>query len=391
MSYKWFLLVLLGLLTAFGPFVTDMYVPSLPSMVGYFHTNLTMVQLGLTTSMLGLALGQLLFGPLSDKAGRKRPLLAAMVLFTISTVCIIFAPNIETFCVLRFFQGVGGAGGIVISRSVATDTFDGRELLKMLAIIGAINGIAPIAAPVAGGAIVDSVGWRGIFVVLLFVGIFLTLGSAYMHESLAVERRKKESLIKTFGLFGTVVKNREFMGYVLQQAAAQAILFGNIASSSFIVQDHYGYSAMAYSLAFAVNGVCIGGGAALSARFRKPQNCIKGSCTGMLVLSVAEAAVLMAGASFWVYEGVLCALLFFMGLTFTASTTLALESEREQAGTGSAVLGAVGFMCGGLVSPLVGLGNIMHSTGITFVVGAVLSSIFAWVAITSNRKNKKAN
>ncbi len=386
MNYKVFLLVLLGLLTAFGPFVTDMYVPSLPSMVGYFHTQLTMVQLGLTTSMLGLALGQLVFGPISDKTGRKRPLLAAMLLFTVSTVLIIFAPNIETFTVLRFFQGLGGAGGIVISRSVATDSFDGHQLLKMLAVIGAINGIAPIAAPVAGGAIVDSVGWRGIFVVLLVIGVALTVGSACMKESLAVELRKRESVFKTFGLIGKVARNREFMGYVMQQAAAQAILFGNIASSSFIVQDHYGYSAMTYSLAFAANGVCIAVGAALSARFNKPQNCVKTSCTGMLVLSAVQAGVFWADASFWVYEGVLCTLLLFMGLTFTASTTLALESERKHAGTGSAVLGAMGFLCGGIVSPIVGLGNIMHSTGLTFVIGAVLSAVFAWVAINAKHK-----
>ena len=386
MSYKVFLLLLLGLLTAFGPFVTDMYVPSLPSMVGYFHTQLTMVQLGLTTSMIGLALGQLVFGPISDKMGRKRPLLAAMLLFTVSTVFIIFAPNIETFTVLRFFQGLGGAGGIVISRSVATDSFDGHQLLKMLAVIGAINGIAPIAAPVAGGAIVDSVGWQGIFVVLLVIGVVLTVGSACMKESLAVEHRKRDSMLKTFGLIGTVTKNREFMGYVMQQAAAQVILFGNIASSSFIVQDHYGYSAMAYSLAFAANGVCIALGAALSARFNKPQNSVKASCAGMLVLSAAQAGVLWADASFWVYEGVLCMLLAFMGLTFTASTTLALESERKHAGSGSAVLGAVGFLCGGLVSPLVGMGNIMHSTGLTFVTGAVLSAIFARVAMRPKRE-----
>ena len=286
-----------------------------------------------------------MFGPISDKTGRKRPLLAAMLLFTVSTVFIIFAPNIETFTVLRFFQGLGGAGGIVISRSVATDSFDGHQLLKMLAVIGAINGIAPIAAPVAGGAIVDSVGWRGIFVVLLVIGVALTVGSACMKESLAVELRKRESVFKTFGLIGKVARNREFMGYVMQQAAAQAILFGNIASSSFIVQDHYGYSAMAYSLAFA----------ALSARFNKPQNCVKTSCAGMLVLSAAQAGVLWADASFWVYEGVLCTLLLFMGLTFTASTTLALESERKHAGTGSAVLGAMwdwATSCTAQASPL---------------------------------------
>ena len=159
MSYKIYLLILLGALSAFGPFVTDMYLPSLPSMVVDYDTSVSMVQMGLSFSMLGLALGQLLFGPLSDKYGRRRPVIVAMIVFCISTLACVFAPTIEAFVALRLVQGVSGAGGIVISRSVATDTFDGHQLLKMLAIIGAINGIAPITAPVAGGMIVSSVGW----------------------------------------------------------------------------------------------------------------------------------------------------------------------------------------------------------------------------------------
>ena len=144
---KLFLLTLLGMLTAFGPFVTDMYLPSLPSMGEYFKTTPSLVQLGLTASMIGLTAGQIFFGPLSDKYGRRSPLLAAMYLFIISTIGCIFAPTIEIFAILRLLQGIVGAGGIVISRSVATDMFTGKELAKTLAIIGAINGVAPVAAP----------------------------------------------------------------------------------------------------------------------------------------------------------------------------------------------------------------------------------------------------
>ena len=370
---------MLGSLSAFGPFVTDMYVPSLPSMEGYFSTSTSMVQLGLTSSMLGLALGQLFFGPLSDKYGRRKPLLASMLLFAVASIAIIFSPTIEIFIILRFVQGLGGSGGIVISRSVATDSFQGKELLKMLAIIGAINGIAPIAAPVIGGALVDAVGWRGIFTVLLGVGLIILACCCFFRESLAEENRKTESLAKTFGLFGKVCRNGEFMCYVLQQATAQAILFGNIASSPFIVQEHYGYSALVYSVAFAVNGLYVGIGAGASAKFR-PVTSVKISCAGMLSLSVLIAAILIFDWGFWAYEIVLNLLLFFMGLTFTASTTMALEKERAEAGTASAVLGALCFISGGLVSPLVGLGNIMVSTGVVFIAGALLSTTSAILA-----------
>ncbi|CCX94417.1 drug resistance transporter Bcr/CflA subfamily [Bacteroides sp. CAG:20] len=148
---KIFLLILLGSLTAFGPLVTDMYLPSLPSMTDYFGTQASMVQLGLTSSMIGLALGQLFFGPLSDWYGRRPPLLVAMSLFIVSTVCCIFSATIEGFIFFRLIQGIAGAGGIVVSRSIATDRFTGKELAKAMAIIGAINGIAPVASPVLGG------------------------------------------------------------------------------------------------------------------------------------------------------------------------------------------------------------------------------------------------
>ena len=166
---KIFLLILLGSLTAFGPLVTDMYLPSLPSMTDYFGTQASMVQLGLTSSMIGLALRQLFFGPLSDWYGRRPPLLVAMSLFIVSTVCCIFSATIEGFIFFRLIQGIAGAGGIVVSRSIATDRFTGKELAKAMAIIGAINGIAPVASPVLGGFLTDSIGWKGIFIVLLIL------------------------------------------------------------------------------------------------------------------------------------------------------------------------------------------------------------------------------
>lgn len=141
---KFFLLLLLGMLTAFGPFVTDMYLPSLPSMGEYFSATSSQVQLGLTTSMIGLAVGQVLFGPLSDRYGRRKPLIVAMWIFLASTLLCLFSQDIFQFAAFRLVQGIAGAGGIVISRSVAADKFTGRELAKMLAVIGAINGVAPV-------------------------------------------------------------------------------------------------------------------------------------------------------------------------------------------------------------------------------------------------------
>lgn len=372
-GYNTFLLILLGMLTAFGPFVTDMYLPSLPSMETYFHTSSSMVQLGLTFSMIGLAVGQVIFGPLSDKYGRRPLLLASMWLFILSTVACIFAPSVWVFVGLRLLQGIGGAGGIVISRSVATDRYDGRELAKMLAVIGAINGVAPVTAPVLGGLLTDVVGWKGIFCVLLALGLVLLAGCFRFRESLPVARRSSKGLVHTFGNFKTIVRNRRYLFYVLQLGFAQGMLFSYIASSPFIVQQHYGFSPLEFSICFGINAAAIVVAAAASVKFKNPETGTRVGCIGMCVLSVAQFSAMFLGAPFWLYEMLMMMLLFVTGLTFTTSTSLAMSSERENAGGASALLGAVSFAFGGIVSPLVGVGNIMISTGIVFVVCALCS------------------
>lgn len=339
----------------------------------YFSTSSSMVQLGLTTSMIGLAVGQVFFGPLSDRYGRRMPLLVAMWLFIASTICCLFSTSIEMFVAFRLIQGVAGAGGIVISRSVATDRYSGRELAKMLAVIGAINGVAPVAAPIVGGVLTESIGWQGIFAVLLGLGVILLAGCYRFKESLPKEQRLASKWNDTFRSFKVVLQDRQYVFYVLQMAFAQGVLFSYIASSPFILQQHYGFSAFTFSLCFAVNAVAIGVAAALSVKFRRPVSCTLAGCIGMLVAAVGECVALMMGCGFWVYELLLLVLLFMMGLTFTSTTTLAMERQRENAGTASALLGAVCFAFGGIVSPLVGIGNILTSTGIIFVISALCS------------------
>lgn len=370
---KLFILILLGMLTAFGPFVTDMYLPSLPVMGEYFNTSSSMVQLGLTTSMIGLAVGQIFFGPLSDRYGRRIPLQVAMWLFIVSTVCCLFAQNIQQFVAFRLIQGIAGAGGIVIARSIATDKFSGRDLAKMLAIIGAINGIAPVVAPIIGGVFTEAIGWQGIFGILLVLGVLLLIGCIRFRESLPKENRLATKWADTFHSFKVVLKNKQFVCYVLQLAFAQGVLFAYIASSPFIIQQHYGYSPFAFSVCFSVNAIAIGGAAAFSVKFRRPANGTLIGCMGMLIFSLLECAALALGCSFWIYELLLLAVLFMMGMTFTISTALAMECERDNAGTASALLGAVCFSFGGIVSPLVGIGNILVSTGVIFVICSLCS------------------
>lgn len=192
-----FLLLLIGFLSAFPPFVTDLYLPALPSLADFFKTTPSLVQMSLTMSMLGLALGQLFVGPLSDKYGRKRLLLLSLVAFVVSTVLCVFSPNILLFDAFRLLQGMAASGGIVIARAMATDKCRGKVLTKFLAVVSAINGVAPVTAPVLGGIILSLVDWRGTFAVLLVYGFALLFGSARVSETLPENRRSHAPLVLT--------------------------------------------------------------------------------------------------------------------------------------------------------------------------------------------------
>ena len=253
-----YLLWTLGLLTAFGPYITDLYLSSLPEQVEYFGTTPALVQLGLTTSMAGLAVGQLVIGPLSDHLGRKKPLLVCLVLFIAITVISILSPNILTFITLRFFQGFAGASGIVLSRSIATDLFEGRELMKAMGTMGSVNGIAPVTAPIIGALLITVTDWRGIFVFLTLIGVALLALAAKLPETLDETRRNPRNPITVFLSLGSVFKDRCFRLTVLQQCFAFSVLFGYIASSPFIYQKIYGLSSIGYSVMFGINACGIG-------------------------------------------------------------------------------------------------------------------------------------
>lgn len=181
---KLFLVLFLGTLSAFGPFVTDLYLPALPTMTSFFNASTSTIQLTLTGSMVGLALGQLLIGPISDKYGRKNPLIISLVIYLVSTLAIIIFPNVYAMITLRFIQGVSSAGAVVISRAISTDLYQGRELATFFALLMAVNGLAPILSPILGSLLLQLTDWRGIFVTLAVIGIILLVVSFKFHESL---------------------------------------------------------------------------------------------------------------------------------------------------------------------------------------------------------------
>lgn len=237
-----FLVFYLVVLSALGSFVNDMFSPALPAMTHFFHCSVPTVQMGLTAGMCGLGLGQIFLGPISDKYGRKPVLAASLCVFIVAAVVSIFSPTIRFFIWCRFFQGLGASGGYFLARTIPADRFQGRTLAKVMALVGAINGFAPASAPVVGGVISDHWGWKAIFLCLTLFAVIALLLSFKLKESLPVERRTQGSLLKSFGGFLVLLKNKPFMVHSCFKGVSLGMLFAYISAAPFILQIHYGYS-----------------------------------------------------------------------------------------------------------------------------------------------------
>lgn len=375
-NMKVFIPATLGMLTAFGPFVTDFYLPVLPEMTGYFHTTPALASMSLTAGMIGLAAGQLFIGPLTDKYGRKRILVGSMLLFVVASLLCIFSGDIFMFNAMRGLQGLAGAGGIVIAKSMSADMYTGRELASFMALLGAINGIAPVCAPVVGGLMAGVTSWTGVFAVILAVGIVLMVCSMFLPETLQPANRIRKSVIKVYGNLFRVFRNSRFTLSVMAEMACFFMFFAYIASSPFIMQQVYHLSPLGYSLCFGLNALMIGVGAAMATRFRSQGTCLRFGGLGMLAGTLLLAFLLNTAMPLWIVMLAYIYTLICFGLMQPPLTAIALDSERDNAGAASAIFGASGFVAGALSSPLVGIGDITVTSGLVMVCGAVVCLLF---------------
>lgn len=371
-NMKVFIPATLGMLTAFGPFVTDFYLPVLPEMTGYFHTTPALASMSLTAGMIGLAAGQLFIGPLTDKYGRKRILVGSMLLFVVASLLCIFSGDIFMFNAMRVLQGLAGAGGIVIAKSMSADMYTGRELASFMALLGAINGIAPVCAPVVGGLMAGVTSWTGVFAVILAVGLVLMVCSMFLPETLQPANRIRKSVIKVYGNLFRVFRNSRFTLSVMAEMACFFMFFAYIASSPFIMQQVYHLSPLGYSLCFGLNALMIGVGAAMATRFRSQGTCLRFGGLGMLAGTLLLAFLLNTAMPLWIVMLAYIYTLICFGLMQPPLTAIALDSERDNAGAASAIFGASGFVAGALSSPLVGIGDVTLTSGLVMACGAVV-------------------
>lgn len=263
------LLLILGNLASFGPFVTDLYLPCLPELAEFYSASASYVQFSLTASMVGLAVGQLFIGPISDKYGRCRPLLWCLGCFVLATLGCIVSPGIHGFICCRLLQGLTGASGLVISKAMVTDLYTGRDLRRFFAAITTIQFVSPIVAPVLGGVIFNLTSWQGVFVVLSVWGLLLLYACTRLKETLPAENRLRLPVFKSLEAFRPVVRNHRFMVLNLFQAFVGIVFFSYISASPFLFQQHFGLSPMDYSMFFAFNAMGLIAGSVFVIRLKR--------------------------------------------------------------------------------------------------------------------------
>jgi len=364
----WMILVL-GTLTAIGPLSIDMYLPSLPKLTDDLQTGASLAQLTLTACLLGLSVGQLFVGSISDIYGRRKPLIIALIIYVASSLLCAVAPSIWTLVLLRFLQGASGSAGIVISRAMVRDMYSGSEMTKFFSLLMLVNGAAPILAPIIGGQLLQFTTWRGVFIVLGAISVFMLISATFvLRETLPPEERETGGLSGTLATYGKLLKDRLFMGYALSQGLVTAAMFAYISGSPFVLQNIYGASPQQFSLFFAINGIGI---------------IIASQVTGRLAGKVNEKTLFVSGIII-AAVGVLCSLFLVVSSVGVVSTTgfsLAMRNQKQAAGTASALLGLLQFISGALVAPLVGIGgsNTALPMGVVIAlceIGAVLCYLF---------------
>ncbi|MBG6180664.1 DHA1 family bicyclomycin/chloramphenicol resistance-like MFS transporter [Arthrobacter sp. CAN_A1] len=377
--------VILGSLTALGPFTIDLYLPAFPSLQSDLGVTEAAVQLTLTGTIVGFAVGQLIVGPLSDKVGRRIPLILATSVHILASLGAAMATDITMLMVFRVLQGVGAAGGGVVAMAMLRDLFGGYPLVRMLSYMALVNGLAPIFAPVIGSQLLLVMPWPGIFWFLAAYGLLVIIAvSVFLVETLPAERRGTSGAT-ALQRYRAVLTDRIFIGVLLVGGMNFSGLFSYLSASPFLFQGTYNFSEQQYGLLFAVNSLGIVAGVQISARVLRrigPQWVMVYSTASMLLMSLLIVLFAQLGFGLW---GIMVPLWFYImsaGFTFPCVQVLALANHGAQAGTAASLLGAVTFGLAGAISPVVGLLGVSATT-----MGGVMAAcigagvIFLWTVV----------
>ena len=351
--------VVLGLLTMFGPLSLDLYLPALPQLADDLATSASAAQLSITACLVGLALGQLVAGPLSDRLGRRRPLVVGLLAYVLASTACAFAPSVEVLVALRFVQGLAGAAGIVISRAIARDLYSGRALMIFFSRLLLVAGLAPVIAPILGGQLSRIMDWRGIFLVLAGFGAMLLLAGWFgLRETLPPQRRVVGGLGRTLHGYNTLVHDRFFVGCALSSGLAGASMFAYIAGSTFVLQRIYGMSPQGFSLVFGCISLGLVAAAQGGARLALVWPLTRVLALGLAINLTGATALLItviSGLPLAALIGSLVVMVCAVGVIFPTANALAMADYPDLAGTASSLQGLSQFAFGAIAAPLVGI------------------------------------
>lgn len=378
------LIVLLGALSAFAPFATDMYLSAFPAIARNLHSDVAHVQLSLSSFFVGLCAGQLFYGPMTDAWGRRKPLLVGIWVFTAASVLIIVSPNIDWLVGLRFLQAIGGCAGMIVARAVIQDMMDGREAARALSTMMVVQGIGPVLAPVAGAYLLMLGGWKTIFVFMaLFGGGCLYATLQLLPESLPPERRTTLHLGRTLASFGSLLRRGQFLAPALSAALALAALFAYIGGAPFVIMTLHGLDQQHFSWLFAVNALGMTGAAWLNKTLLRryaPGTLLRAATVVMCVATAALFALRGAGSLYVIGVPLFVAIACVPAVAANASA-LAMAAGAERAGSASSLLGAMQFAVAAVASALVTALHDDSATPMTAVMlgGALIALVFAWL------------
>jgi DHA1 family bicyclomycin/chloramphenicol resistance-like MFS transporter len=377
------LIITLGALSGFGPLCLDMYLPALPELPAALSSTSSAAQLTLSACIIGLAVGQLITGPLSDRLGRRGPLLVGVAVFVVASAVCAITTSMTLLIVVRFVQGAAGAAGIVVGRAVVADLFAGKVAAAYFSAIAAINGLAPILAPVVGGQVLLVGTWRTVFWVLAGIGVvLLVLAAVVIKETLPPERRSSGGLRTTLQAFGTLLRDRGYVGSVVAGAMVTAAMFGYISASPFVLQDRFGLSAQWFSACFALNAVGIVVATQIGRVLLRWTTSLVLLTVGVVQALLGAILLTVTVLAGWGLAMVLVSLFVMVsavGFALPHASAIAMDRHRAIAGSASALLGLTQFALGAVAAPLVGIGDV--AGGLAMAVTALIATLIGVAAL----------
>ena len=364
--------VVLALLTMFGPLSIDMYLPAFGDIAASYGTESNRVELSLTSFFLGLFIGQLLYGTASDKWGRKPPLYFGLTIYILSSLACAYAPNLESLIVLRFLQAIGSCAGLVIARAMVRDLYTPQASAQVFSFLILVMGIAPILAPLAGAYVTKAFGWQAIF---LIVAALAVACMAIVHIRLPETRSYNGAvrMRRSLPIYWDVLKDRGFLRYSLAGGVAQSGLFAYITGSPLVFIEHFDLDPTHYSWLFGFNAIGIIGMAQFNAwllRRRDARKILNKSLPVLALISIVTIALGLLNANFWFVLFIVFAYVSTLGMVFPNAMAGALAEQQERAGSASAVTGSLQFLIAGIISAVVNIVGHQHPLGMLFVIGA---------------------